>query len=146
MKYIICTLTLITLFTSCKNDQSEKETGIKVSTKHIEKVIEVKQPEIVTQDDSELSGEFIEKYPNGNIKTEGWNNNDGKRDKTWYSYFDNGIKWSESNYKNGLKEGKSIVYYPNGKERYSGTYTADKKSGHWVFYNETGEIQKEENY
>jgi antitoxin component YwqK of YwqJK toxin-antitoxin module len=109
-------------------------------------VTETEHPVIVTQDDPNLSGEFIEKYPNGNVKTEGWNNKEGNRDKTWYSYYENGVKWSESNYINGLKEGASKVYFENGKIRYSGFYTADKKSGHWIFYNEAGGIEKEENH
>ena len=144
MKYLIYALAICTLFISCQDNESD--TDIQISTKTIEQIVEVEQPEIVTQDNPNISGEFIERFPNGNVKTEGWNNKDGKRDKTWYSYYENGVKWSESIYSNGLKEGVSKVYYANGKMRYTGFYTADEKSGHWTFYNEAGEIEKEENY
>ena len=128
MKHLVYTLVIIVLFISCKNDKKDIESGIQVSSKTIEQPVETEQPKIVIQNNPDLSGEFIEKYPNGNVKTEGWNNKSGERDKTWYSYYENGVKWRESNYKDGLKEGRSSVYFPSGKLRYSGFYTADKKT------------------
>ena len=56
------------------------------------------------------------------------------------------IDYIRTAYKNGLKEGHSIVFYSNGKVRYMGDYSNDKKVGHWVFYLESGEIDVEEDY
>jgi antitoxin component YwqK of YwqJK toxin-antitoxin module len=44
----------------------------------------------------------------------------------------------ESAYKNGLRDGKQIFYYPNGKVYYNGAYTADEKSGIWEYYTVEG--------
>ena len=131
------------IFVACKTetDKSKTEHKINVTTKNIKK-----STTTVIENNIEKPGEFIEKYSNGNIKTEGWFNQDTKRDNVWYSYYETGIKWSEQSFKNGLKEGHSIVYYPNGKIHYSGQYANDKKTGHWIFYNEQGEITKEEDY
>ncbi|MGV6860652.1 MAG: toxin-antitoxin system YwqK family antitoxin [Putridiphycobacter sp.] len=91
------------------------------------------------------NGEYLELYPNGNIKIEGRNKN-GLREGTWYSYFENGNKWSETTYKNGVKSGPTEVHYPNGKVHYLGQYENDKKAGRWSFYNEDGSLEKQENY
>jgi len=92
-----------------------------------------------------INGEYLEVYANGKIKIEG-QKKDNLRDGTWYSYFESGNKWSETNYKNGLKKGASIVNYPNGKIHYKGQYKDDKKSGTWYFYKEDGTLDFEENY
>ena len=142
MKYIVLLTLTIGLFTACQTEEVNDD--IAVSTKNIE----VKPETVVVEavEEKSKSGEFIEKYPNGNIQTEGWNNEEGLRDGIWYSYYENGVKWGETSYKNGLKEGHSIVFYPNGKVRYMGDYANDVKVGHWVFYLESGEIDTEEDY
>jgi antitoxin component YwqK of YwqJK toxin-antitoxin module len=145
MKYFILLALFIGLFVSCQNQEGKNDSNdITVSTKNLD--LETKNIEIETPNDIQLVGEFIEKFPNGNVKTEGWNNKDGFRDGIWYSYYENGIKWGETSYKKGLKDGHSIVFYPNGKVRYMGDYSNDKKIGHWLFYLESGEIDVEEDY
>ena len=56
------------------------------------------------------------------------------------------MKWSETVYSAGNKNGPSITFYPNGKIRYVGEYTNDDKSGEWKFYDEAGNVVKTENY
>jgi len=141
MKTILILLFSALLIISC--DSKTKNNGIAVSSKNV-KTSPKKNTEPTKS--IEKPGEYFEKYPNGKLKTEGWFNKDTLRDNIWYSYYENGIKWSELSYENGLKEGHSIVNYPNGKVHYSGSYNQDKKSGHWIFYKENGEIDKEEDY
>lgn len=145
MKYITLLILVLSITISCQNQEENTDlTDITVSTKNMLDV----EPQIdeVVYDEAPKTGEFIVKYPNGNIETEGWNNSEGLRDGIWYSYYENGIKWSETSYKDGIKEGHSIVFYPNGKVRYLGDYSSDKKIGHWVFYLESGEIDVEKDY
>lgn len=134
---------ILILVVACNSNESEQDQKITISTENIESK-ESTSNQIAKP--IEKPGEFIELYPNGKLKTEGWFNTDTKRENIWYSYYESGIKWSEQNFSNGLKEGHSIVYYPNGKIHYSGGYLNDKKTGHWIFYNELGEITKEEDY
>lgn len=98
----------------------------------------------VAQDETS-SGDFIELHENGNIKIQG-NLVDRKREGHWETFYPNGVKQSESNYKNGLLNGKSASYYPNGSTRYVGEYYDDKQTGIWYFYNEDGAFEKEVNY
>jgi antitoxin component YwqK of YwqJK toxin-antitoxin module len=44
----------------------------------------------------------------------------------------------ESAYKNGLRTGQVIYFYPDGLLYYTGFYTADLKSGSWEYFTEEG--------
>lgn len=68
------------------------------------------------------------------------------RDGQYEVRYDNGNLWSTCEYKNGKKHGKSVSYYPNGKQRYVGFYRDDKQSGQWFFYDSLGNFVKEVNY
>jgi antitoxin component YwqK of YwqJK toxin-antitoxin module len=85
-------------------------------------------------------------YPNGELKMSGKLNNNGQKEGIWISYFENGKKNSESNFKNGVNDGYSMVWYPNGNVRYFGDYKDGKKVGDWTFYNEEGVFIKTESF
>lgn len=95
---------------------------------------------------STVSDKVTEYHPNGNIRMEGKLNENGERDGLWISYYDDGSKWSESYYNNGLKDGHSITFFPNGQVRYVGEYKNDQKVGTWTFYDESGELVTEETF
>lgn len=90
--------------------------------------------------------QHLEYHPNGALKIEGKLNDSGRRQGLWLSYYDNGIKWSESYYSNGDRDGHSITFFPNGAIRYVGEYKNDEKVGNWKFYDEEGNLVKEENF
>ena len=77
---------------------------------------------------------------------EGKLNANGNRDGLWISYYENGTKWSESYYDDGSREGHSLSFFPSGQTRYIGEYKNDKKIGVWKFYDEDGELFKEETF
>ncbi len=52
-------------------------------------------------------------------------------------------KVEEGRYKNGLKIGKWIFYFPSGKKKQEFTYVNNRPNGHAIFYNEQG-IKTEE--
>lgn len=118
--------------------------------------LETKIPENQTSDSSSTSikeqlvihpgGDHREYHPNGQIKIEGQYDMNKQRTGLWISYYDNGIKWSESFYVDGKKEGHSITFFPNGSPRYVGEYKDDKQTGLWTFYDEEGNVIKEEEY
>jgi len=56
----------------------------------------------------------IEKYPNGNMKSEVKLNKDGLKHGKYKSYYDNGKNQSKGKYKNGKKVGKLTFYYEDG--------------------------------
>ncbi len=90
--------------------------------------------------------DYEEFYPSGALKIEGDFDEKKQRNGLWVSYYENGIKWSESFYVHGLKEGHSVTFHPNGKVRYIGEYKDDKQTGNWRFFDESGELVREENY
>jgi antitoxin component YwqK of YwqJK toxin-antitoxin module len=87
---------------------------------------------------SEIYREF---YPDSALKIEGRQVN-GQREGKWTSYYPNGLKWSETTFRAGVKDGPTITYYESGIMRYSGQYYNDYKTGIWQFYNEEGKLDK----
>ncbi len=60
-------------------------------------------------------------------------------------YYEDGALWAEMEYKNNVRNGKSIVYYPNGNIQQEGFYIDDKEEGLFKEYYETGELKREAN-
>lgn len=66
-----------------------------------------------------------------------------RREGLWKSYYEDGKIWSEGEYKDGLRDGLTITYHPNGVKRFEGAFYQSKKSGIWKFWDENGEFVKE---
>lgn len=130
------------LITSCQSNSAEGESDIP----EIQTVSEEVSAETENQSSEQKSGMYIEKYPNGQVKMEGMLNKQNERNGLWISYYENGVKWSESYYEHGLLNGHSVTFFPNGKIRYVGEYINDEKVGEWKFYDEAGELSKTENF
>lgn len=62
----------------------------------------------------------------------------GQRTGPWTSYFPNGTVRSRSTYVEGVEEGATEVYHPNGKPYYTGAYRHGQPTGQWVFYDLAG--------
>jgi antitoxin component YwqK of YwqJK toxin-antitoxin module len=85
--------------------------------------------------------DYTEFYDNGQIKIEGKTVN-GKRHGMWKSYYENGLKWSETSFNMGLKSGLTTTYLEDGMMRYKGQYYNDERTGEWLFYDSLGYIMK----
>jgi antitoxin component YwqK of YwqJK toxin-antitoxin module len=79
-------------------------------------------------------------FPNGELQSEG-NRVDFELDSTWVFYGDEGMKNSEIDYKNGVKEGV-VKTYKNGVLQQVGQYCAGSKCGISTYYYPTGEVSK----
>ena len=104
--------------------------------------------EVTVEETTDLTnnGKSVEYHPNGNIKMEGNLNDNGQREGLWIAYYEDGTKWSESYYVDGLRDGHNLSFYPNGQVRYIGEYKNDQKVGTWKFYAEDGSLETEETY
>jgi antitoxin component YwqK of YwqJK toxin-antitoxin module len=69
-----------------------------------------------------------------------------RRDGKWVFYSENGKELSITFYSNGLKNGFTMVKYPNGRMHYTGEYRNDTIVGLWTTYDENGKKTKEKNY
>ncbi|MFD1551578.1 hypothetical protein DNU06_03265 [Putridiphycobacter roseus] len=120
---------MLVIFPSCNEATStNEETSAKMVTKNVK------------------PGYYQEFYDNGQVKVEGKKNKAGLKEGLWMSFFENGNKMSESNFKNGLNDGYSMVWQPNALVHYFGNYKAGKKIGEWTFYDKNGKVSKVENY
>ena len=87
---------------------------------------------------------YQEWYPGRNqLKIQGMFDEQYKRHGKWVFFDKNGIELSMTTYTHNLKQGFSIVKYPNGVIYYRGEYNQDKKVGLWTFYDDKGEKGKE---
>lgn len=91
----------------------------------------------ITPPDTSYTGEYVDKYPNGNTKFRGYFRF-GKRHGQWMAWYTNGTLWSECFYDKGLKHGINNVYYESGKIRYKAHYKNDLRDSVWIFYDEFG--------
>jgi hypothetical protein len=83
--------------------------------------------------------DVVEYYPNGAVKLRG-RSRGGKRFGRWESFYPNGYRWSEMEFREGRREGDVISYYNNGMMRYQGRYYNDERAGIWSFYDTTGAL------
>ncbi len=91
-------------------------------------------------------GDHKEYHPNGALKIEGQYDMNSVRRGLWISYYENGLKWSESYYVNGIQDGHSLTFYPNGKIRYVGEYRQGERIGEWRFYDDAGNLTQTEDF
>lgn len=133
----------ITLLGACSNN-SKTPTTPNISEDSLNYTTDA--PKTIDNTPVENPAEHIEYHPNGQVKIKGRMNKAGERHGLWVSYYDNGTKWSESYYVDGERDGHSLTFYPNGRVRYIGEYKNDIKVGNWKFYDEEGNLTKEENF
>lgn len=129
--FILCTLTFIT--TSCKQDETEA----------------IQNESILKEDYNQEENGYFKEFYGGNdqLKMEGAFDKDRNRDGIWKYYTVDGKTLSVTEYQNGLKNGYSILYSPNGALKYRGEYRADVQIGEWKFYDsETGNLVKTIDY
>ena len=100
---------------------------VELETKMPEREV-AKKPETSTTQDlvhPMPGGDHREYHPNGQLKIEGQYDMNSLRTGLWVSYYENGIKWSESYYSAGKRDGHTLSFFPNGKPRYIGEYKND---------------------
>ncbi|HQW05527.1 MAG: hypothetical protein IPH05_01650 [Flavobacteriales bacterium] len=66
----------------------------------------------------------------------------GERTGTWSSFFADSTLRSRSEYVEGLEEGPTTVYHPNGQRMYTGSYLHGQPFGEWIYYGPGGKELK----
>lgn len=129
------------LFLSCggtKTQDKIKQDSISTKEKTAQRTEEKKKNMyLIEPPDTSYTGDYVDKYENGNTKFKGFFRF-GKRHGQWVAFYPNGFLWSECFYDNGLRQGANNVYYENGKPRYKGWYRKDMRDSLWMFYDTTG--------
>ncbi|RYM32334.1 hypothetical protein ERX46_13710 [Brumimicrobium glaciale] len=131
-KYLFLVLILM-VFTACSEEEKPKRPEVKMEYRPL-----------VTEDDN---GKYMEWYPgHKQLKMTGRNNKNGERVGIWKYYSERGVELSITVYNNGLRDGHTVVKYPNGAVHYSGEYLNDEPIGVWKFYNEEGQLIDTKDY
>ena len=128
-------------FSNCKNDDTaaskEKMKQDSLQKAALNNASSEYNKYLITPPDSDYTGDYIDKYPNGVIKFTGFFRF-GQRHGQWMAFYENGLKWSECFYDKGKKHGSSMVYHENGKLYYSGWFKNDLKDSLWFYYDTNG--------
>ncbi|MEY3200171.1 MAG: hypothetical protein RJA13_2129 [Bacteroidota bacterium] len=129
MKQIVALL-MMTLLFACAEEVEKQKTPDKE-----EILVEIK------------NGMYTEWYPGKKqIKYTGGQDETQRRNGVWTFYGEDGKELSVTMYDHGLREGFTVVKYPNGALHYRGEYSKDKTVGIWTTYNEKGEFQSEQDF
>ena len=134
---------LVSLF-SCSGEKEDE--GVTIETTFEEDSTSEETIENQVQNVIEIvpGGEHMEYHENGQLKIEGQYDDNSQRTGLWISYYEDGTKWSESYYVNGVQDGHSLTFFPNGQVRFVGEYKQGEKIGEWTFYDESGEVTNTE--
>lgn len=83
----------------------------------------------------------------GRLTGEGMLDELGKKQGFWKEYFKEGGLKSEGNYKDGIRTGAWIFYFPSGSVEQKGFFNEKgKEDGKWVWYYADGTLRREEDY
>ena len=104
------------------------------------------QPQVAA-DENAATEVVEEKYPSGEL----WKRAEGKRTKTGEfvphglttTWSESGLKWSETNFRNGVKHGPKRSWYTTGAEWSYGGYDDGMEDGTWTTYHPNGEKARE---
>lgn len=138
MKTFFILIATTTLLFACTEEQENE-------TKKVEQETEtaIEEEDLVEIKD----GVFTKYYPGKKaIEFQGRQDEEGLRDGIWLFYSESGIELSMTNYEHGIRQGHSIVKYPNGSIHYTGTYKDDKPAGIWKTYDATGKVVNVKDY
>lgn len=129
MKQIVI-FTLMALIVACSSEEKKVKKDLKE-----EILVEV------------VDGMYTEWYPGKKqIKYRGGQDDVQRRHGVWTFFSENGNELSVTMYDHGLREGFTVVKYPNGALHYRGEYRKDKTVGVWTTYDEKGKLISEKDF
>lgn len=140
-KHFLYLLVSIFIF-SCAGNKEEKV----VEKKYPNGKPEIEKYYSKDENDNRYLSKEVTYWPNSEKKIEGTYNKEQNRDGYWVAYHENGNKWSEGSYVDGVDDGRKTVWYENGQIYYQGNYKMGKQAGVWKFYDENGVLIREEDY
>ena len=151
MTKITYILLAITLMVSCKEEGAGNTENSKTETTSETKKKVVEEESINPNEKGEVivEGDLYTEYyagTGGKIKFQGNQDADDKRHGKWLYYSVNGEELSMTIYLHGVKDGHTIVKYPNGMLHYTGEYKDGKTVGVWKTYSEKGDVTSAKDY
>ena len=93
-----------------------------------------------------LNGQSIAFYPDSGEPTEIIEYKNGVKEGTFVKYFPDGNIMAEGKYINDLLQGSYSVYFSDGTIEVKGNYKDGRKTGNWLYFNEMGQPLSEDDY
>lgn len=144
MKYFLNVFVIVlacTIFFACGKGE-EKSKDVKKETK-------IEEPEAALRMEARepAKGENIitSYYPNGKKESEG-QFKDGMMVGLWTTWYENGQKEREESYVDSLLNGKRTVWHKNGQMKETAWYKDNKLDGKQSLFDENGAILSEKEY
>lgn len=144
MKYFLNAMAVFllcaSLFACSKGEEKSKE--VKKESK-----IEEPKPALRMEAKEPVKGENIitSYYPNGKKESEG-QFKDGMMVGLWTTWYENGQKEREESYVDSLLNGKRTVWHKNGQMKETAWYKDNKLDGKQSLFDENGAILSEKEY
>lgn len=141
-------LVAVLLAAACQPGQNKEETQAEKEKRDSVSKVQQRQhsdslkrlnPLLIMPPDSNYTGSYIDRYPNGIVKFRGFFRF-GERHGQWMSFYPTGLLWSEMHYDKGLRHGPNTTYYETGQMRYTGIYKNDRRDSIWVYYDSIGKV------
>jgi len=140
--YFSLSLLVLACNSSNTKEDTVKQDSINIARRMDSIAVEKKKNAyLIEAPDTNYTGDYLDKYENGNTKFKGFFRF-GKRHGQWVAFYANGLLWSECFYDKGLRNGANNVYFENGKPRYKGWYKHDLRDSLWIFYDQFGVEQR----
>ena len=99
----------------------------------------------IPNEENPFTGRAESFYDNGQKEWEA-NYKDGKVDGLWTDWYENGQKKAEANWKDGKEAGFTTAWYENGQKQGEGHSKDGERHGVWIFYTEYGTELVRETY
>jgi hypothetical protein len=87
-----------------------------------------------------FTGTWVTWYVNGQ-KSHEIEYKNGKYHGTFITFYDNGQKCVQQHYRNGICSGSDSGWYSDGMKMYHGNYEDDKQTGTWTYWNPDGGVK-----
>ncbi len=139
MRKLVLLFMVAALFTACDSNSTAKKKaleGKEVISRYTNGSAQLERDYAIV-DGKRVAKYEWEYYEDGNKLKEGPLSKEEKRDGQWKAYYRDGKLWSEGDYRNGVREGKTITYHSNGNKYYDGQFKKAQKVGVWKFYKES---------
>jgi antitoxin component YwqK of YwqJK toxin-antitoxin module len=118
--FIFISITIGIYFTACDNNSIIKSAVVKEVVGNYPDGSSQIERDFKVVDEKKIVVYEREYYKDGKVLKEGPLNSDVKRNGLWKSYYRDGILWSEGDFVNGIREGKTATYFANGQKYYEG--------------------------
>ena len=97
------------------------------------------------QAEEPFTGTAVFYHPNGQ-KAEETEYRDGKKNGKYILWFENGQKQIESEYLDGAEQGKTTIWHENGQKMVENNWRNGERQGKSIMWSEDGQILSEEEY